>query len=527
VGGAISKELIAESISRRPILILGDVGAGKSTFLRHLLKINAAEQFQNAISIHIDLGKKGTLASDLNVFVLQEVEYQLRNKWDIDIDSDGLVRAAYRAELQRFASGIYSRIRESDPSEYLSKEISFLDNKIQNRASHLKQVLEHVAKGRRKQVVIFLDNADQRDFETQQKAFLIAQEISSEWPALVFLALRPETFHQSLRAEGVLSGYHPKAFTIAPPRIDKVVQKRLAFATKITSGQIDVPSIDNTTFDFASLEAVMGALAMTFHSRCDTAEMIDNIASGNVRLALDIVRGFIGSGHVNTSKIVKIMSEEGRYFVPLHEFVRAVAFGDYLFYDPSRSYLANIFDVNSDDPKEHFLLPVLLAELSSWRGGGAQEGFVETSKIYARLQDCGYTPDQIDLAFVRSHRYRLLEATARRTPKVGLEMPPSFRVTSVGIYHSMRLSKIFSYVDAVIIDTPVLDQGVREKISNVFGLSDRVHRVEIFLSYLDEAWQGLSGCDLIFPWKDQLSALESEISRIKHVVGSHKVREHH
>jgi hypothetical protein len=91
----------------------------------------------------------------------------------------------------------------------------------------------------------------------------------------------------------------------------------------------------------------------------------------------------------------------------------------------------------------------------------------------------------------------------------------------------MRLSKIFSYVDAVIIDTPVLDQGVREKISNVFGLSDRVHRVEIFLSYLDEAWQGLSGCDLIFPWKDQLSALESEISRIKHVVGSHEVHEHH
>jgi hypothetical protein len=202
----------------------------------------------------------------------------------------------------------------------------------------------------------------------------------------------------------------------------------------------------------------------------------------------------------------------------LHEFVRAVAFGDYLHYDPSRSYLANIFDVSSDDPKEHFLLPILLAELSSWRGGGTHEGFVETSNIYARLQDCGYTPDQIDLAFVRSHRYRLIEATARRTPKVGLEMPPSFRVTSVGIYHAMRLSKIFSYFDAVIVDTPILDPAVREKIMNVHALPERVDRVQAFLSYLDEAWQDLSSFSLVFPWRDQVSVLRSEISRINHLI---------
>ena len=37
-------------------------------------------------------------------------------------------------------------------------------------------------KGRKKQVVIFIDNTDQRSEQIQQEAFLISQEISENWP---------------------------------------------------------------------------------------------------------------------------------------------------------------------------------------------------------------------------------------------------------------------------------------------------------------------------------------------------------
>ena len=59
---------------------------------------------------------------------------------------------------------------------------------------------------------------------------------------MVFLTLRPETFHNSKKI-GTLSGYHPKAFTISPPRVDLVVERRLEFALKITSGEIPVEAL--------------------------------------------------------------------------------------------------------------------------------------------------------------------------------------------------------------------------------------------------------------------------------------------
>jgi hypothetical protein len=40
----IAPELLAKSLSRRPILLLGDVGAGKTTFLRYLLNVAAKEE---------------------------------------------------------------------------------------------------------------------------------------------------------------------------------------------------------------------------------------------------------------------------------------------------------------------------------------------------------------------------------------------------------------------------------------------------------------------------------------------------
>ncbi|HEY7419111.1 MAG TPA: AAA family ATPase, partial [Ktedonobacteraceae bacterium] len=228
----VSHDLLAESLSRRPILLIGDVGVGKTTFIRHLIRIDAAPLFENSLTLNLDLGTQATLTADLRSFVPQEIARQLLDKYGVDIEERNFVRGVYHAELERFGKGIYTDLRETNPGLYLEREIAFLAEKLNNREEHVKSALEHLAKGWKKQIVIFLDNADQRDDNTQQTTFLIAQEMADRWPATVFVALRPETFHRSMRL-GALSGYHPKAFTISPPRIDRVIEKRLQFGLKI------------------------------------------------------------------------------------------------------------------------------------------------------------------------------------------------------------------------------------------------------------------------------------------------------
>src|SRR6266700_5775324 len=371
-----------ESPSRRPILLLGDVGVGKTTFIRHLIKVDAAALFAQTIAFYIDLGSQATLAEDVRVFVLDELERQLREDYQVDIQERNFVRGVYNLELERFGRSIYADLCETNPDSFREKEISFLEEKLRNREQHLKTSLHHIARGRKKQIVFFLDNADQRDDETQQTTFLISQEMAEHWPVMVFVTLRPETFNRSMKV-GALSGYHPKAFTISPPRIDIVLEKSINFALKITSGEITISTLHpSISVRLDTLDTIIRVFLDSIKWTRTINEFIDNIAGGNVRLALDLVRGFFGSGHVNTQKILSIYEEEGGYVVPLHEFLRAVIFGDGEYYDPDRSPLVNLFDVSRVDSKEHFLLPLLIGLLVSLSGTGTEAGFVDTAKVY-------------------------------------------------------------------------------------------------------------------------------------------------
>jgi hypothetical protein len=510
----ISPEIFAESLSRRPVLIIGDVGVGKTTFIRYLRNVEAAEIFKNAISLYIDLGSQATLTNDLNSFIMDEIKTQLMRDYETYIDDKDFVRQVYRGDLDRFGRTVIGGYRETNPNLYQQKEMEFLLNKVENKGEHLQKSIEHIVKGHRKQIVIFFDNADQRLFDTQQATFLISQEIAEHWPVTVFVTLRPETFHRSLKL-GALSGYHPKAFTISPPRVDQVLQKRLKFALKITSGEIPLNTYHDVHLKLESLNAIIKSFLYSIENKAELLELIENICGGNVRVALDLVRNFFGSGHVNTQKVFDIFQETGRYNIPLHEFLRAVMYGDSRYYDPTRSLIANIFDVAYADPKEHFLLPVILSLLNTTISVGTNKGFVETYRIYEHAQGLGFTAEQVDMALIRASKHKLIEAVARKELDIEHPLPNAFRATSVGAYHVERLCKFFAYIDATVIDTPIFDNYFNSEIYDVEVFEDRAKRAELFQRYLDEQWQKLSAKNTYFNWSSVSASITSDIRRAR------------
>lgn len=510
----LSSDLVADSISRRPILLIGDVGVGKTTFIRHLVKIDASDVFDDAITIYIDLGSQGSLTLNLREFILNEIGRQLLSNYNVDVEERNFVRAVYHRDLQRFRSGIYSDLKESDIVTFTRKEIDFLEQKVRQTDTHLQKSVAHIAKGRNKQVVIFIDNADQRDDTIQQEAFLIAQELAERWAATIFMALRPETFYKSLHS-GTLSAYHPKAFTISPPRIDHVIRKRLAFGLKLANGEVPIRSLpQETTVKFQNLAYLIMAFQETLDYRTELIEAIDNISAGNIRQALDLVKSFFGSGHVDTEKIIRIRKESGRYYVPIHEFLRALIYGDSQHFDPTRSPVCNLLDLSMKDPKEHFLLPLMLGVVISF-SGRASEGFVETQTIYETMQNYGYTPQQIDTAFHRGLKKRLIESGKAEDKLDSTVLPIAVKLTTSGAYHVQRLIRTFVYLDAVVIDTPILDPEARTQINNVSDIQARLYRAGRFREYLDEQWR-LSGIATeAFDWQTVSESLAEDIRHIQ------------
>ena len=526
---SLTPEIMAEAISHRPIVLLGDVGVGKSSFLEHLMFVSAYEEFREAIYIYIDLGSTGALAADLNQFVLSKIEEQLLEKYGVDTSEEAFVQGVYNLEIRRFESGIFRSLKTSNPQLFDQKLVEFLADRVAVRDTHLKKSIEHLAKARKKQVIVALDNADQRDYKTQQEVYIIAQNLARDWHTAVFVTLWPQTFYQS-KQTGALTAYPHRVFTIAPPRTDLVVDRRLAFALSMAEGKIQIDSLKDVGIQLGNIALFLKALIFSLKKNIELVEFLANITGGNIRSVVELVAHFIGSSNVDAAKIIKSMEETGEYHVAVHEFWKASMLGDFYFYDPVASPTLNLFDFSNADVREHFLLPILLAFLDLEGAHRSKEGFVAIDTILEAMQNIGFNTNATKIAVGRADRKKLVETSQRATFDVekssSLGRSINFRITTIGAYHVKRWIGDFAYLDAMAYDTPILDPQVRDLIRPRIGsisTSDRYNRAIVFRTYLTKAWHSSNLRVPYFDWDDLISAGNRSFEKVKQFIDKRPV----
>ena len=513
----ISSEVFGEGLSTRPILLLGDVGSGKSMFINYFIRIEATDVVKKSFTIYVDLGSKAALTADLKEFFLDEVIKIFSDKYDIDIYQDEFVRGVYHGEVLKFQKSIYGRLRESDPHTYLIEEIKHLENLIKNKSQHLKSCFDHITKGWKRQIIIFMDNVDQRDEQIQEDAFFIANEIASSWPAVVFTTLRPSTYTKSKRI-GALTGYHPKAFTISPPRIDEVISKRLSFALRIASGELHANEITRGfAIKLQTLTQFIEILQYSFNQNNELIEFVDNICNGNVRKAIEYLTIFIGSGHINAQKILERDIENSnvrnRYLISIHEFVRAIIYREHFDYFPDETDIANLFDVSQEE-REHFLMPMFLDYLLRYSNKG-QDGFLHTNDLIEVFQDNGFKLNQIEFCILKSIYKGLVETEARKILNIGDALPQACRITTAGAYHLQKLVPTFVYIDAIVVDVPIFNEISRSLIKEENAITERLKRAIIFCDYLDLVWDTAIFKNTGFAWKVYSKKIRQNIEYIQ------------
>ncbi|MDR3055990.1 MAG: AAA family ATPase [Zoogloeaceae bacterium] len=523
-------EAIADAFGRRPIVIIGDVGVGKTSFIRNLIYVKAEEEMKDTIFIYIDLGSQANLGQNIQDFLLGDIKRQLLEDYSVDIDENSFVRGVYYGDLIRFEKGIYGSLKEKSPEKFLEKQIERLSELTKDTTHHLQKSIEHISKGRKKHVVICIDNADQREYDDQQRAFLAAQEFSSSWHALVLVSIRPRTYFAS-KASGSISAYPQRILTISPPRIDKVLERRLTYSLDLAEGRL--PLEHEFTINLNSIALFLKALIYSLENNKELRELLVNITGGNIREALELIKKFIGSANVDSEKIIRAMEiGNSSYVIPLHEFSKAALLGEYSHYDSRSSIACNLFDLRYPDPREHFLCLILVSYLLSDTTSKDRDGFIKAIDIIAEMQKIGYVSEQIEQALRRLTNKKLIEGTERITFDEGLQglmgdMPLAFRATTIGSYHVTRWVPTFAYMDAMLFDTPILDNDVRtdlvSKISS-FEISERLRRTTIFRKYLDRSWDEISNPPLYFSWDNLRQLGEASFNSVQKFVASRTQR---
>jgi hypothetical protein len=92
-------------------------------------------------------------------------------------------------------------------------------------------------------------------------------------------------------------------------------------------------------------------------------------------------------------------------------------------------------------------------------------------------------------------------------------LPDRIRILPSGAYMIRKMCTMFTYIDAIVIDTPIIDQKFRTRIADVHQIKERLERATVFIEYLDSNWSFQDGIG--FDWKEVQVTVSGEIRRIR------------
>jgi GTPase SAR1 family protein len=534
VDGGVVKLNAGEVITTtgRPIVVVGDVGVGKTSFFEHLFQRLDNDERAKTCYVHVNLGEEASLSVDVKSYFLKIVPIVLKEEYGINIDSSDFATKLYDPELGEFEEGVEAQLKNIDESSYIKARIAYLTNLIADRASHVKRALNFIVRAYGMQVMIVLDNADQRTFNTQQEAFLVAQELAASRTMLIFVALRPSTFYAS-KLSGALSGYKNEVLSISPPPAHEVIRKRIVFALRVAEGRVAPAALEGVSLNLSNVVLFLTAMLASIRKNPDIRTFLGNITGGNTRLILELITSFCGSPNVESERIVRIQEEANYYQVPLHEFTKHALLGEYAYYNSTSSLVAcNVFDVAMADKREHFLALLIIGFLTSPTGLRDNDGFVPGALVLSEMMRNAFVEGQVRVALKRLAEHRLIETPHAHFREIEVkddELAEAFyyRATSVGIYHARHWIGGFSFLDAMCLDTPIFDEEKRSivfKHASSFEIKDRLKKASAFLSYLESVWYDANFDVNYFDFQaavhDQKGSFES-VRRVVQRAGKH------
>ncbi|MCC6908089.1 MAG: hypothetical protein IT430_09130 [Phycisphaerales bacterium] len=510
--------LSAAKSPEKPIVVLGRIGHGKSIYLQYLRQVRAKESLEKYIQIDVDFLDRPETPEAVADYLYGEIERQLLENYGIDIYDDATVRGVLRLPTLRFRKSVEGTLAARQGQAQLEEaEAQFLANFVRDRQIYLKHVFHHLRSGQGHSVSVFFDNIDRRIDAIQEEAALRASAAARDWSALVFICLRPGTLQRS-NLDGALDSIAPKIISIAPPKAAVMLRKRFDYAASLARGEnqrIEVVRAalgKEVAWDLGSAAEVLECCADSVRRRAELGSMFTGIANGNNRVLIQYVRQMLISGNLNTQKILELW-RSGGYTLREHEVARAIIFGDAIHYDPNDCKFLNLFDIETSDPREHFLLLVILEFMNRHYEGTQRHGYCTIEEIVGHACGSGYSAESVFAGLRQLFEREYCEGV--RFESNWEAVGDRLRLRDRGRYHITSLVKSFVYLDAVVVDTPILDMDVRRRIRDVDTISERLERAAVFLRYLDESAKAVGTSDFMRVWPEIHSAIANDIEDIR------------
>src|SRR5262249_18415584 len=151
--------------------------------------------------------------------------------------------------------------------------------------------------------------------------------------------------------------------SIDPPNIQAVLSKRFFVARQLLQGRSAKFTAENgAEVSIASLSIVIDLVQGSVLGT-ELGNLIEVLATSDIRLALRMTREFLQSGWTASGKALRIYQATGKYIMPQHEALRAIMLGTQQVYSEEFSAIGNPFDSRLAKSEAQLLRLYILAAI--------------------------------------------------------------------------------------------------------------------------------------------------------------------
>ncbi len=470
------------------IMILGPVGAGKTTFLEYTRQISSKSLIDSRVGwFYVDF-KSATNSDDPRTFIYSKLLEALENDNEFNLGNwDKTVEKAYSSKIKKLEQGALALLAKNAPDEF-QKEISkYVFRDREQVTPYVQTILGHFST--HTPAFLVIDNVDQiDDLKFQEQVFLETQAAARAMGMHAIISLRDATYVRH-KATSVFDAFQLDTIYIDPPQVVPVLSRRFAYAKQfLDKKSAEIDSESGKRFIVGDLSVFFDILTASLLNE-ETGYLLEVLSSNNIRRGLGLIRNFLASGHTTADRALSVFLTKGKFYFGAHEFFKGAIFAQRQYYREEESLLANIFDSKLGHRSTQLLRLVILCRLKRL---GIDENFggLPVMDIEHDFYQIGISRELINDVLNALESFGLIKTTNGQP----ITNDSCLVITRFGAYCIQELSIRFYYFEPCMIDSNILDDQAWENLQETTQLVDsqrgvkkieaRIERARIFQHYL-------------------------------------------
>lgn len=402
----ISKRIEDKFEAYSLMLLIGNVGSGKTTFIRYFKRMFLEKRHpalaQKCDWIFLNMNSAPLTNDEIYSWIKYNMIEQIKeNHREIDFYDIEVIKKVFQKEVRNFHNGI-GQLLKNDEISYNKELYELLKNNLDDVSSYLTSLLFFLKENFELLPIVVLDNCDKRNKHEQLLMFQVSQWLHTTFKCIVILPMRDSTYDLYKNEPPLDTVVKDLVFRIDPPDLFKVIQARLDYIIRITNQTDSTYMLKNginVSIKRSELIEYFKRIMLAIRSNSMASNIFYRLSDRNTRNGIQIFEDFCKSGHILADDIFKIRLTDHEYELPPHKFLNALLRKNRRYYNGEESNFINLFHSNYGDD---FPDPFVRIDILCWlkikineEGPTKNKGLFPAMLIVKGMQILGHSADVI------------------------------------------------------------------------------------------------------------------------------------